>query len=60
MKAAAERDLSIGGAELAGHGFRAGLVDECQLFVAPVLVDGGTSALPAGVGRDRSVHRPQG
>ena len=49
MKASAERDLAIGGPELAGHAFRAGLVDECHLFLAPVIVGGGTRALPDGV-----------
>ena len=49
MKAGSERDLSVGGAGLAAHAFRAGLVDECRLFVAPVLVGGGTRALPDGV-----------
>ena len=46
MKAASERDLSVGGAGLAAHAFRAGLVDECHLFIAPILVGGGTSAFP--------------
>lgn len=44
--------VSIGGPELAGHAFRAGLVDELQLFLSPVLVGGGTAALPDGVHRD--------
>src|SRR5947209_73200 len=33
MKAGAARDISVGGAELAGHALEAGLVDECHLFV---------------------------
>ena len=49
MKAAAERDLTVGGAALAGQALSAGLVDECHLFIAPVLVGGGTHALPDGV-----------
>lgn len=49
MKAAADRDLSVGGAELAGHALRAGLVDECHLVIVPVLVGGGTRALADGV-----------
>jgi dihydrofolate reductase len=49
LKASAERDLTVGGAELAAQALRAGLVDECQLFLAPVLVGGGTRALPDGV-----------
>lgn len=46
LKAAAERDLTVGGAELAAQALRAGLVDELHLFVAPVLVGGGTRSLP--------------
>jgi dihydrofolate reductase len=45
----AEGDLGIGGAELAAHAIRAGLVDELRLFVSPVVVGGGTQALPDGV-----------
>jgi dihydrofolate reductase len=48
LKERAERDLAIGGAELAGHAIRAGLVDEYQLFLAPVVVGGGKRALPDG------------
>ena len=32
---------------LAGAAFRAGLVDECHLFLAPAVVGGGKAALPA-------------
>lgn len=46
-KATAARDLSIGGPGLAAHALRAGLVDELQLFVVPVVVGGGTRTLPA-------------
>jgi dihydrofolate reductase len=46
LKAAAERDLTIGGAELAARAFAAGLVDECALFVWPLIVGGGKPALP--------------
>ena len=46
MKAEAPGDLAVGGAELAAHAFRAGLVDECQLFLAPVVVGGGKRSLP--------------
>jgi dihydrofolate reductase len=49
LKASAEGDLLIGGAELAAHAFAAGLVDECHLFLAPILVGGGKRALPDGV-----------
>jgi dihydrofolate reductase len=46
MKASATGDLTVGGAELAAHAFTAGLVDECHLFIAPVVVGGGKPALP--------------
>jgi dihydrofolate reductase len=46
LKAAAARDITVGGPELAAHAFRAGLVDECQLFLSPVVVGGGKKALP--------------
>jgi dihydrofolate reductase len=49
LKAAAERDLSVGGAELAAQAFKAGLVDECHLFLAPIVVGGGIRAFPDGV-----------
>ena len=47
LKASAITDIGLGGAELAGHALKAGLVDELHLFVVPVLVGGGTKALPA-------------
>jgi dihydrofolate reductase len=46
LKAAAERDLAVGGAELAALAFGARLVDECHLFLAPIVVGGGKRALP--------------
>jgi dihydrofolate reductase len=49
LKESSHADLSIGGAELAGQAIAAGLVDECHLFLGPVLVGGGKRALPAGV-----------
>ncbi|WP_022882849.1 dihydrofolate reductase family protein [Gryllotalpicola ginsengisoli] len=48
MKEREASDLSIGGAELAAHALRAGLVDEVRLFLNPVVVGGGKSALPDG------------
>jgi dihydrofolate reductase len=49
MKESTEGDLSIGGPELAAQAIRAGLVDEWHLFLAPIVVGGGTKALPEGV-----------
>ena len=46
LKASSPTDISIGGPELAGHAIRAGLVDECRLFLHPVLRGGGNQALP--------------
>jgi len=46
LKAAARHDLTVGGPDLAAQAIRAGLVDEYHLFVVPVLVGGGTRALP--------------
>jgi dihydrofolate reductase len=46
LKATAERDLSVGGPELAAQAIRAGLVGEIHLVVAPVVVGGGNQALP--------------
>jgi dihydrofolate reductase len=49
LKESSRSDITIGGAELAGQAIAEGLVDECHLFLAPVLVGGGKRALPAGV-----------
>jgi dihydrofolate reductase len=49
LKASAQRDLSVGGPELAARAFAADLVDEVQLFLSPIVVGGGTRALPDGV-----------
>jgi dihydrofolate reductase len=49
MKALAGRDLIVGGPELAAQAFRAGLVDECHLFVVPMVVGGGKRSLPKNV-----------
>ena len=46
MKASAGRDMIVGGADLAAQAFEARLVDECHLFVAPIVVGGGKRALP--------------
>jgi dihydrofolate reductase len=52
LKASARNDLTVGGAQLAAHAFEAGLVDECLLFVRPVLLGGGKPALPRGIQAD--------
>jgi dihydrofolate reductase len=49
MKASRERDISVGGPGLAAQVFKAGMVDECQLFLTPVIVGGGKRALPHNV-----------
>jgi dihydrofolate reductase len=49
LKAEDDREILIGGPTLAAHAFAAGLVDQVQLIVAPVVVGGGLRALPAGV-----------
>jgi dihydrofolate reductase len=50
LKAKAERDISIGGPGIAGQALAAGLVDELQLFLVPVVVGGGTSAFGSASG----------
>jgi dihydrofolate reductase len=52
LKADTTGDLTIGGANLAAQAFAAGLVDECQLYVWPMILGGGKPALPAGVRAD--------
>jgi dihydrofolate reductase len=42
-------DIAVGGAELAGRAIGAGLVDECHLFLCPIVVGGGKRALPDNV-----------
>jgi len=49
LKVSAASDISVGGAELAAQAFKADLVDECHLFLVPVVVGGGKRALPDGV-----------
>jgi dihydrofolate reductase len=46
LKAQAERDLTVGGPDLAAQAIKAGLVDELQLFFVPIVVGGGNQALP--------------
>jgi dihydrofolate reductase len=52
LKDAATSDLAIGGPGLAAQALRAGLVDDVHLFLHPVVVGGGTRALPDGVRLD--------
>ena len=52
LKVTVEGDISIGGPMLAAEAMRAGLVDEWRLFVAPVIVGGGTRSLPHNVRLD--------
>ena len=49
MKAQAGRDIAVGGPDLASQAIKAGLVDEYQLFVAPIVVGGGKQSLPNNV-----------
>jgi dihydrofolate reductase len=52
LKRESEHDITVGGAELAGLALDAGLVDECHLFVHPVIVGGGKPAFRAGLRRN--------
>ncbi|PKO13750.1 MAG: deaminase [Chloroflexi bacterium HGW-Chloroflexi-10] len=46
LKKTVQHDILIGGPELAAHAFQSGLIDECHLFIIPIIVGGGKSALP--------------
>ncbi|MFI5836581.1 dihydrofolate reductase family protein [Micromonospora sp. NPDC051300] len=48
LKAGADRDLTVGGADLAAQALDAGLVDECLMFVWPITVGGGKPGMPTG------------
>ncbi|MCU1396557.1 MAG: Bifunctional deaminase-reductase [Ilumatobacteraceae bacterium] len=52
LKASIDHDISIGGAGLAARAMAAGLVDEINHYLNPVIVGGGTRALPDGVRLD--------
>jgi dihydrofolate reductase len=52
MKAEASADITTGGPHLAAEAIKAGLVDELNLFLTPVVVGGGNRALPDGVRLD--------
>jgi dihydrofolate reductase len=49
LKDAADADLSVGGSTLGASALRGGLVDECRVYLAPVVVGGGTPWLPDGL-----------
>jgi len=49
LKEAVEHDILIGGPELAAHAFRSGLIDECHLFLTPIILGGGKQSLPDNV-----------
>jgi dihydrofolate reductase len=49
LKQSSSRDITVGGAELAGEAIAAGLVDECHLYLVPILLGGGKRALPDNV-----------
>ena len=46
LKASASSEIAIGGPTLAAQALETGLVDELQLFLHPIIVGGGTPALP--------------
>jgi dihydrofolate reductase len=46
LKRRSALDVTVAGAELAAQAIAAGLVDEVHLFVTPIVVGGGTRALP--------------
>jgi dihydrofolate reductase len=49
MKSSEERDITVGGPNLAAQAIKAGLVDEYQLFLTPIVLGGGTPSLPSDV-----------
>jgi dihydrofolate reductase len=49
LKEAATRNLSVSGPTLAALALTMGLIDECHLFFSPIVVGGGTRALPDNV-----------
>ena len=52
LKTEAQHDMSVNGPELAAQAVRAGLVDEFQMIVWPVIVGGGKRFFPEGVRLD--------
>jgi len=49
LKQSSGADIAVGGADLAGHAIGVGLVDECHLFLCPIVVGAGKRALPDNV-----------
>jgi dihydrofolate reductase len=60
LKQESERDIFIGGAELAGLALEADLVDECHLFLHPVIVGGGKPAFRAALRRNLDLLETHG
>src|SRR6478672_7577270 len=56
LKEASERDISIGGSELAAEALAAGLVDECGFLLNPIIVGAGNPALPPGLRLQLELH----
>jgi len=52
LKGESKHDMIIGGAELAGLALESSLVDECQLFLNPMIVGGGKPAFRPALRRD--------
>lgn len=46
IKAEANQDLNISGADVAASAWRAGVIDQCHVFVAPMLVGNGKRMFP--------------
>lgn len=49
IKATTEHDILMGGPTIAAVAFRAGLIDECHLFITPIVIGGGKHALPQNI-----------
>jgi dihydrofolate reductase len=49
LKLSSTADIAVARGELAGYAMGAGLVDDCHLFVCPIVVGGGKRALPDNV-----------
>ncbi|MBD5654603.1 MAG: dihydrofolate reductase [Candidatus Eremiobacteraeota bacterium] len=52
LKRESQLDITIGGAELAGLALEADLIDECHLFLYPIIVGGGKPAFRHGLRRN--------